>query len=234
MKRGRPGRGSARDRAGRAWTIALGTNGAVSMPAERGAASSGSQAEGPVERMRVGVDEQLRRIEPMAVRRVIGPVGAQAVAGARPEPGDEAAEDVAFLARQHEAGGFLFAPLVEQAEHDALGVVRDDGDVDAGLLNRHAERLGRARRTWQDACAFMRCPPRSERFVERGIARRRSCPRKRRDFMPRFWSDSQAVRSAIEARCARDQRRVEAARRRPEGTGCRWRRRRRAPRHWHR
>ena len=78
------------------------------------------QAEGPVERMGIGVDEQFRRIEPMAVRRVVGPFRPQPVTGARPEPGDEAAEDVAFLARQHEAGGFLFAALVEQAERDAL------------------------------------------------------------------------------------------------------------------
>ena len=161
MKRGRPGVrpfGTRRS----AWTIAFGTNGAVSMPAERGAASSGLQAEGPVERMRIGVDEQFRRIEPMAVRRVVGPLRPQPVAGARPEPGDEAAKDVAFLARQHEAGGFLFAALVEQAERDPLGVVRDDGDIDADLLHRHAARLGRAGGEGKTRCFYALPPPASD------------------------------------------------------------------------
>jgi hypothetical protein len=67
------------------WMIALGTNGAVSMPAERGARIARPQAEGPVERMGIGVDEQFRRIEPMAVRGSEGP-RPQLVPGSRPSP----------------------------------------------------------------------------------------------------------------------------------------------------
>src|SRR5262245_35708691 len=64
----------------------------------------GRQREGPVERSRIGVDKEFSRVEPVAMRRIVGTVGTEAVASPGPEAGDEAAENVALLARQLEAG----------------------------------------------------------------------------------------------------------------------------------
>src|ERR1700681_3583028 len=80
----------------------------------------------------------------MAASGVVGTVGPNAIAGIGTDTGDEAAEDVVLLARQHEAGGLLLAALVEQANNDPLGVMRDARAVDPALLTRHASRLGRA------------------------------------------------------------------------------------------
>ena len=56
--------------------------------------------ERPVERGGIGVDEQLRRIEPEAVLRLERPVGAEAVARARPERPATDAENVAVPLRR--------------------------------------------------------------------------------------------------------------------------------------
>jgi len=123
----------------------------------------GLEAERPIEAVGVGVDKQLLGVEPVATPGIVGTVGAKAVAGTGAEPGNESAEDVVLLARQHEAGGLPLATLVEEAKGNPLGVLRADGDVDADLLHRDASRLGRAGGQGKTRGLYAVPPPASER-----------------------------------------------------------------------
>ena len=102
------------------------------------------QREAPVDRRGMGVDEELGGIEAVAVARVPGPVGAQAVARARPDAGHEAVEDVARAPGQRDARGLGVARGIEEAQLDGGRVGREDGDVGAPLERGDAERLGAA------------------------------------------------------------------------------------------
>ena len=99
--------------------------------------------ERPVERDGIGVDEQLRGVEAVPVRRLERPVGAKPVAGAgarvlhrdgkHPEP-----------APAH--GDAPFALAVEKAEPHPLGVRRPDREAGAPGAGNGAERLRKRHR----------------------------------------------------------------------------------------
>ncbi len=107
-----------------------------------GAEHRGVQRERAIERARVGIDEELRRIEAVAVARVVRAVRAQTVAVARGDPGHEAVEDVAGALGQRDARALGRSRRVEQAQFDGRRVRRHHRDVRAVARERHAERLG--------------------------------------------------------------------------------------------
>ena len=78
----------------------------------------------------------------MAAFRLPRPVGAVAVAGAGGDTGDEAAMDVAETGKR-QAGGLAVA-VVEQADLNLSGILRDDGEVDAAADGERPERLRQA------------------------------------------------------------------------------------------
>ncbi len=92
----------------------------------------------PVDRGRVGVEQELRRVVPQPVRRVPGAVDPEAVAGADGDVRHDVVEGVAGAVP--ELGAVFGAVLVEAAELDALGGAREEGDVRAAVDERHAER----------------------------------------------------------------------------------------------
>ena len=98
--------------------------------------------EGPVERDGVGIDEELRRIEPQPARGRIGAVGAQPVAARRLRRPARSAEKTPSVPRS--SGDPLdLALAVEEAEPDALRRSRPDGETQAVLGRGGPERRGR-------------------------------------------------------------------------------------------
>ena len=100
--------------------------------------------ERPVERHRVGVDEQLGVVEAVPVPRLPRAARPQPVAGAGRHAGDEAVEDLAGALRQDEARLLDLAVRAIEADHDRLGMGREDRHVDPPVDRRDAERLGPA------------------------------------------------------------------------------------------
>lgn len=82
--------------------------------------------EAAVEFLRIGIDQQLCRIEPEAVVGRIDAIGAEAVARAGGRALDEDAVEAGLVPPHGEAGEFLVARAVEQAELDAGGIARID------------------------------------------------------------------------------------------------------------
>ena len=76
----------------------------------------------PVQQCRMGVQQQLVRVKPMAVLRFIGSIGPQAVALPCPKPCHMRVEDIAGASGQEELGNLSLAGFVKQAERDALCV----------------------------------------------------------------------------------------------------------------
>ena len=74
--------------------------------------------EGPVERRRVGIDQQLGRIEAMAPGRIERAIGAQPIAHARSEAGYEAVMHIAGSPRQRQAGDLPVIAFIEDADPD--------------------------------------------------------------------------------------------------------------------
>jgi hypothetical protein len=98
-------------------------------------AKSGEQRvvmEGAVELLGVGIDQQLGRIEPQAVVGGVDAVGAVAVAGALLETVDEEAMNMVIASCHGQTGEFPVVGI-EQAEFDLTGMVRPDGEIDAGV-----------------------------------------------------------------------------------------------------
>ena len=95
-----------------------------------------------VQRARVGVDEQLVRVEPVPLSRCVGSVHAVAVALPRAESRDVAVPDVVGPGDERVARGLPLAALVEQAELDAGRVRREQREVDAAVPRDGAERVG--------------------------------------------------------------------------------------------
>ncbi len=95
------------------------------------------------EAARVGVHEELRRVEPVALPRRVGAVHAVAVARAGPGAGDAAVPDVAGAAGEPDplalARG-LAVRAVEQAEVDRGGVLAEEPEVGAIPVAGDAER----------------------------------------------------------------------------------------------
>ena len=86
------------------------------------------------------VEQQLVRIEAMAM---VGPpwtLCPQSVDQSRSGPGQVAVPDVAGVAGQRDPLQFMFAPRVEQAQFDALRVRREHGEVDAPAIPVGAQR----------------------------------------------------------------------------------------------
>ena len=101
------------------------------------------QREGAIERQRIRIDEQFRRIEAMAGVRRIGSIGAKAIALAFFEALDIAVKNVAAARGQFYAGD-LFVGVIEETKLDRLGVSGKHRDIRAARVRRDAERLRRA------------------------------------------------------------------------------------------
>ncbi len=95
--------------------------------------------EGAVQFAGIGIDEQFRRIEPGAVIGIVGTPGAVAVTGAGTERRHRDAVDVVAAAYKPMAGDFPFTLGVEEAEFDAFGIVRPDGEIGAVCGQGYAE-----------------------------------------------------------------------------------------------
>jgi hypothetical protein len=98
------------------------------------------QREGTVEGARVRIDEQLDGIEAVPLVRCPRAVRAQPVTRAGDDAFHEAVEDRAGALGQREAGRLDRARVIEQAEFDRGGVLREDRDVRAPLAQRHPQR----------------------------------------------------------------------------------------------
>jgi hypothetical protein len=97
----------------------------------------------PPDGLRVGVEDELVRIEAVAALRGEGAVDPVAVQLARVDVRQVAVPDHVGLLGQrdrHRLG--LGIERVEQAELDAGRVLREDGEVDADAVPRGAERIG--------------------------------------------------------------------------------------------
>jgi hypothetical protein len=90
-----------------------------------------------VDRLRVGVDEELARVEPVAGGRLVGAVHAIAVALARADAGQVDVPGQRGVLHHRDA--LLLARLVEQAELDALGVLAEQREVRAATVPGRAE-----------------------------------------------------------------------------------------------
>ena len=88
---------------------------------------------------RTGVEQQLVRVEAMALRGLPRAMRTQPVDQPRPGAGEVAMPDVVAARRQREPAQFMRASVVEQAQLDALRVRREDGDVDALAIPVRAE-----------------------------------------------------------------------------------------------
>ena len=100
------------------------------------------QRERAVERARVRIDEELRRIETVAVSWVVRPVRAQPVAATCIDVRDEPVEDVARALGQRDALQFALPRRIEQTQFNRRRMSGKHGDVDAAPNHRHTERLG--------------------------------------------------------------------------------------------
>src|SRR5262245_50474050 len=99
--------------------------------------------EGSVEPDGIGIDQQLGRIEAVALCGIERAVGAKAVACPRPGACDEAAMNIiAAASGQRQARDLAVATLVEDADDDSLGIAGYHGEVDAVLVDRRAKRRG--------------------------------------------------------------------------------------------
>ncbi len=93
----------------------------------------GAPGEAADDLARIRVEQQLVRIEAMAVLGLIRPMRAQAVDQAGADAFEETVEDAVVRAVQRVALQFARAAGVEHAEFDLGGVVGEDGEVDAAV-----------------------------------------------------------------------------------------------------
>ncbi len=92
-----------------------------------------------LDRLGVGIEHQLGGVEAVAPLGVVGTVHPVAVALPRLQRGDVAVPHVArFLGQLDER---LVAVVVEQAQLDALGVLREQGEIDPRAIPCRAERV---------------------------------------------------------------------------------------------
>jgi len=134
------------------------------------------EVERPVERQRVGIDEQLGGVEAMPGLGLPGPLGAEAIARARRHAVDMAVMDIASPSAKTNAAELRLARRVEQAEQDRFGMGRPDRDIDAMTRGRDTERLRNPNPIRQFDSDHASGPLRQERAIERGIARGRAQP----------------------------------------------------------
>jgi hypothetical protein len=128
-----------------------------------------------VDRLGVGIEQQLVRIAPEALRRVVRPVDAVAVPLAGLDAGQEGVPDEGIHLGQGDAG--LLAGVIEQAQLDLLGHLAEDREVGAGAVVRGPEGVGGARPyLGHSGCSSCAGVP---HCGGRGVSPRRSSRRKR-------------------------------------------------------
>ena len=89
---------------------------------------------------RIRVEQQLVRVEAVALARRVRAVCAQTVDQARTRAGQPAVKDFAGVAWERGARELVLAVGVEHAEFDARGMPRADGEGDAVALDMRTER----------------------------------------------------------------------------------------------
>ena len=90
----------------------------------------------------IGVQQQLVRVEAVAIFRRIGAMGTKAVALPRPHPVHPHVPDIAIpFAKQH-PGHFLAAILGKQAQFDQMGMRRKHREIDASGIDAGPHRPG--------------------------------------------------------------------------------------------
>src|SRR4029078_2112101 len=99
-------------------------------------------AEGADDRFRVRIEQQLLRIEAMALLRLIRTVHAIAVELAGPRFGQVAMTDVIGLLAQRDALQLAPPAIIEQAQLDAFRMLREQREVDALAVPRRTLRKG--------------------------------------------------------------------------------------------
>src|SRR6185437_12159565 len=97
----------------------------------------------PVDRLRVRVEQQLRRVAAQPGRRLVRAVHPVAVPLAGADPGQVAVPDQPVALRKVDP--LLLPVLVEQAQLDAVGDLGEDGEVGATPVELRSQRVGRAR-----------------------------------------------------------------------------------------
>ena len=95
---------------------------------------------------RTGVEQQLVRVEAVALLRRVGAMGPQAVDQPRPGAGQKAMPQAVVRAMQRIAAQFTHAVGIEQAQLQHGRVLREDAEVDAAMAGQRAHGLGLA---WQ-------------------------------------------------------------------------------------
>ena len=98
-----------------------------------------------LQRLGVGIDQQLVGIEAVPVGRIERPVDAVAVKQVRPRVRQIAVPDLVGIFRKHDARLLLAAGAVEQAQFDLFGMRRKKREIDAPAVPGRAQRIGTAR-----------------------------------------------------------------------------------------
>ena len=104
------------------------------------AESASCHADVAVQRLGVGVDQQLVRVEAVAVLRVVGAVDAVAVELPGPHVGQIAVPDLVGVFGQRDAVGLAPALLVEEAQLDLGGIGGEQREIDAAAIPRRPAR----------------------------------------------------------------------------------------------
>lgn len=86
-----------------------------------------------IDQRRIRVDEQLRRVEPMAAFRLPGTLDTQAVAQPRAGTFQQSMMDVAGATWQRQQCELGLAGFVEDGDKDARAILREDGEADAAF-----------------------------------------------------------------------------------------------------
>jgi hypothetical protein len=97
----------------------------------------------PVDRLRIRVEEQLRRVAAVPFGRVVRPVNAVAVALARLDRGQVGMPDEAVHLRQ--LNKLLRAVIGDQRQVDLFGNLREQREVRTGTVVRGSEGIGTSR-----------------------------------------------------------------------------------------
>ena len=137
-------RGAERERRRKRGDDRAGHPGGAVAGGRAGGGEAGIPGEGAVEGDGVGVDEELRGVEPQAGLRSPGSVGAQAVAGAGPEAGNEGGPGAVGGAAEGDAVGLDAGGGIEEAGPEAFGGAGPDGEAGAVRAGGGAERGGHA------------------------------------------------------------------------------------------
>src|SRR5439155_22850171 len=95
-----------------------------------------------VERFRIGIDQQLVRIEPVSVRGIKRPVDAVAVKQVRSGVRQIHMPDLVGVFRKRDPRLLTIAGAIEEAKLDLFSMSRKDGKIDALAVPRRPERVG--------------------------------------------------------------------------------------------